>query len=189
MRHGVFMTEIGRKDIGNVQGPMDVVFTPDFEIHYEFYFQALNNGGAMGDGELAVLPNEIDGVVQEILTQGLVFQALHQHFVGENPQIFHIHLRGKDNDPVHLAAKFRNVVAKTGTPLPQQKPKNPTSQLDHQRLAQIIGGDAHIGGGGIVHAMVPRRNSVKLGGEIVNPYLEIMSHIAFKPLDGAGGLP
>ncbi len=186
VRHGVLMVSIGRKDIGNVSAPMGVTFTPDFEIHHDFAFQMIGNGMAMGNGELAILPHEADGVIGEIVNQGLVFQAFHQHFVSENPQVFHIHLRGK-NEPVRLAESFRRVVEQTGTPMPQQKPGNQQTPLNPQRLARIIGGDAYVGGGGVVHVMVPRAERIQLGGVEVNPYLAIMSHIAFKPMPSNNG--
>jgi hypothetical protein len=38
--HGVLDIPIGRQDIGNVTGPLEVTFTADFEIHGDLYFQA-----------------------------------------------------------------------------------------------------------------------------------------------------
>lgn len=186
LKQGVFSADIGRKDIGEVKAPLGVTFTPDFELHHEFQLQMLNDNQAMFNGELAVLPHEADAVVDRILAEGLVFQAFHQHFVSLEPQIFHIHVRGKGS-PRELAAKYRNVVAATATPMPQYSPKKPSTPLNHERLAQIVGGDATIGGDGVVTIAVPRREAIQLGGVTVNPTLGVLSHVDFKPMEIRGG--
>lgn len=164
---------------------MGVTFTKDFQIDDGFNIQPLPDGRAMVNGEMTVLPDEANAVIREIVAQGLTFQALHQHFMGEDPQVFHIHLRGIDA-PIRLAEKLRKVVERTAAPLPQSKEKNPTSPLDHRRLAQILGGVGEISDGGMVHVMIPRLEQIRLGGVDVNPYLGVLTHVNFMPLDSAG---
>lgn len=65
-----------------------------FAIHNQFHFKAMPNNRVIFNGELALPAEEINGVIDRILSTGLVFQSFHQHFFNLDPQIWHVHLRG-----------------------------------------------------------------------------------------------
>jgi hypothetical protein len=75
-----------------------------------------------------------------------------------------------------------NVIAATGTPLPQSSPPHPSSPLDEQRLARILGGDAEVHEQGVVEVSVNRREQIVLGGIPVKSELGVNHTIAFEPL-------
>ncbi len=177
---GVFSAEIGRKDL-KVMGPHDIHFTSAWQIHHEFEMQPLGHGRAIFNAELALQPHEVDPVVDQILKQKLVFQAMHEHFMGLSPMIFHVHLRGS-GDPIELAKAYISVIKTTPTPLPQQEADNPKTPLDHKRLAHILGGDAEVAEDGVVSVKIPRKNKMRLGGRRISPILGVNSHVDFQPL-------
>jgi len=181
MHKGVLDITIGRKDIGNVPGPMNVSFSPAFTIHHDMAFQSIQGGHAMMNGELALLPHEIDKTIAAIVQNDLTFQAEHQHIIGLTPQIWHIHFRGR-GEPVQLMQRIKKVLQVTATPLPQMGGGNKTSPLDHQALGRIVGGHAEVGDGGVVTVAVPRKERIRLGGIEVNPLLGVMSHVSFMPI-------
>jgi hypothetical protein len=128
-----------------------------------------------------LLGRETNPVIDRILANNLVFQAFHQHFFDLSPQIWHIHLRGV-GEPLALARAVANVIAATGTPLPQTSPPNPSSPLNARMLGQILGGDAHIQEEGVVSVSVPRRDQIILGGVAISPELGVANEIFFEPL-------
>ena len=83
---------------------------PESEIH----FQSLgkNQGGLVA--ELALLPTELEKVVQLVRAsdQKVTISALHNHFVGEEPRIYFVHMAGI-GDPVKLAQLMRSALKLT----------------------------------------------------------------------------
>ena len=179
--HGVLDITIERTDIGDVQGPLGVTFTPSFEISGDLYFQPLGRGKALLNGDLALREDETDPFIAALLKNGLVFQAFHQH-LPMHPQVWFVHFHGI-GDPIALARAIRAAMEVTRTPLPQQAPPNPTTPLDAQRLARILHGEASVGSGGVVTVTVPRTDRVLLAGVQVSPYCGISTTIAFKPTE------
>jgi hypothetical protein len=179
--NGVLSIDMDRDDLGNVTGPGGVPFKPSFEIDHKLFFQMIGANRAIFNGELALLARETNPVIDRIVRNGLVFQAFHQHFFNLNPQLWHIHLRGTGH-PIALARAVANVIAATGTPLPQSSPQHPSSPLDEQRLARILGGDAEVHEQGVVEVSVNRREQIVLGGIPVKSELGVNHTIAFEPL-------
>ena len=184
LSNGVLDISIGRKDIGNVSGPLGVAFTSDFEIHGDLYFQPLRGERALLNGDMALLEDEVNPFISKLLSVGLLVQAYHQHLIGMSPQIWFVHFRGVDT-PAALATKVRAALATTATPFPQTQPQNPTSPLDAKRLGRILHGEAQIGGDGVVTVTVNRRRPVRLGGVTALPDTGVSTTVEFKPLGGS----
>lgn len=182
--HGVLDIEIERQDIGDVQGPLGVTFTPSFEIHGDLHFQPLGGGQAFLNGDMALLPNEVNPFIAALLTNHLVFQAFHQHMIEMTPQIWFVHFRGV-GDALQLATEIRAAIDVTATPLPQMHESNPSTPLDPDRLARILHGEAMVGDEGVVTVTVQRTDRIRIDSVIVSPEAGISTTIEFKPLGGA----
>ncbi len=182
--NGVLDIPIARTDIGSVEGPEGVTFTPSFEIHGDLYFQPLADGRALLNGDLALLPEEVNPFVSALLEHQLVFQAYHQHVIEMSPQIWFNHFRGV-GDALVLAREIRAAIAVTRTPLPQPPPRNASTPLDPERLASILHGDTRVGDDGVVTVTVDRTDRVFIDRVLVRPETGISTIIEFKPLGGA----
>ncbi|MCW2966350.1 MAG: hypothetical protein JWM71_122 [Solirubrobacteraceae bacterium] len=182
---GVLGIGIDREDIGKVKGPQGVTFTPSFEISGDLTFQPLGSGRAFFNGDLALKASELNRVIDAILANNLVFQAMHQHYFGLDPMVWFVHFHGQ-GDPLELAEAVRNVLDATATPLPQKSPAHPKTPLDHARLAHILHGTSEIGSGGVVTVTVNRRGSIRIGDVEVSPEANISTNISFLPLNHAG---
>jgi hypothetical protein len=183
--NGVLGIEIEREDLHVTQhivGYGDVPFKPAWENNGNFFFQALGQGKAIMNGDFGgLLPSEIDPFIDKLLEGGLVFQALHQHFYDLTPQVYFIHFRGI-GDPLQLARAAIAAVKVTGTPLPQSAPSHPKTPLPAQEIGRILGAPPTIGDSGVVSVMVPRRDTITLGGVQISPFLNIAAMIDFEPL-------
>ena len=180
----VLAIQIPRGDLRNVRGPHHLTFDPTWEVHHDWSVQTLPSGETMLNGEMSLLEAETDPVIDALLARGLVFQAFHQHFTDEVPQIWHIHMRGRGKAQ-QLADALAAVIRVTRTPFPPpESAGHPSTPLDVKGLARILGGTAQVMKGGVVSVDVPRRNPMRLGGVYVSPSLAIATHVRFKPLHG-----
>jgi hypothetical protein len=183
VREGVLSIEQDRNDLDNVVGPGGIPWKPSFQIQNELHFQAIGAGRAIFNGELSLLDRETNPVIDRIVANGLVFQAFHQHFFDLKPQLWHIHFRGI-GAPLDLARAVAKVIAATGTPLPQTRPPHPSTPLNAELLADILGGDAQIDEDGVVHVTVPRKDQIILAGVPVKSEMGVDHNIGFEPLGG-----
>jgi hypothetical protein len=181
--NGVLDITQHRNDLNDVTGPGGVPFKPAWEIRNEFHFQGLGSGRAIFNGEISILGREANPVIDQILANGLVFQAFHQHFFDLTPQVFHIHFRGIGS-PLRLARAVAAVVSATGTPLPQSSPAHPTTPLDTNQLEHILGGSAEVDEQGVVIVSISRRDNMVLAGVQVKPELGVQHTVNFEPLGG-----
>jgi hypothetical protein len=179
---GVLDISIAREDLDDVQGPRDVTLTPAFEAHGDLYFQPLERGKALLNGDMALLEPEVNPFIAALLANGLVFQAYHQH-MPTTPQLWFVHMRGV-GAPLELAKRVRAAIDVTATPLPQSAPQNPSTPLDAQRLAAILHGEATVEDEGVVSVSVNRRHGVLLGNVYASPETGISTVIELKPLGG-----
>jgi len=180
MMNGVLDITLDRDDL-HVTGPLGVPFKPPFQESSEFYFQSLGNGRAIMNGDAALLASETNPFMDKLFAGGIVFQAFHQHFVGESPQTWHIHYRAI-GDPLQIAQAMIAAIKVTGTPLPQTQPSNPTTSLPTAQLGRILGGGAQVGGDGVVTVSIPRAETIHLGGVAISPFLNIAIPVSFEPL-------
>jgi hypothetical protein len=67
-----------------------VTFTPSFEIHGGLYFQSLDNGQALLNGDMARLPEEVNPFIAALLKNQLIFQAYHQHLIELTPPVWFV---------------------------------------------------------------------------------------------------
>jgi hypothetical protein len=181
--NGILGVNVSRDDIGTVQGPMGVPFKAPFQLEHDLFFQPLGDKRAFFNGDVALKPEEINPVIDAILANGLVFQALHQHFFDLSPMVWFVHFRGV-GEPVKLARAVRKVMAATATPLPQKAPTNPTTPLDVKRLKKTLHGDAEVAEEGVVTVDVSRADKIAIEDIRVEPEVNISTNIQFKPLDG-----
>jgi hypothetical protein len=178
---GVLSITQERDDLHKVVGPGGIPWKPSFQIRNELHFQMIGGGRAIFNGELSLLDSETNPVIDRMLVEGLVFQSFHQHFFDLKPQLWHMHLRGI-GAPLDLARAVANVVAATATPLPQTMPAHPTTPLNADLLARILGGKAEIDAEGVVHVTVPRKEQITLAGVPISPELGVAHDIGFEPL-------
>ena len=182
--NGVLSVSMSRTDLGTVKGPLGVPFEGPFELNFDIYFQSLGRNKAILNGDVTLKPNEVNPFIDALIRNDLVFQALHQHYIEENPQTWHIHFRGV-GDPLDLARGLHDAIkTATSTPLPQ-KAGSTSTPLNADRLGQILGGDASVDDG-VVSVEVARKNRVRLGGVLISPYLNVANSIEIKPLNKSG---
>jgi Domain of Unknown Function (DUF1259) len=183
--NGVLSMSVDRPDIGPVT-LRGVPILPSFQVHGDLTFQPLGGNRAIFNGDMALKDDEVDPVIDAILANGLVFQALHQHFYDFRPPVWFIHSRGV-GEPLWLARAVHRVLKATSTPLPQHTPPNLPTPFDKDRLQKILHGyDAEVGEGGVVTVSVARKDAIYVDGIRLRPQTNIETSIGFEPLNARG---
>ncbi|MBV8491453.1 MAG: DUF1259 domain-containing protein [Candidatus Eremiobacteraeota bacterium] len=179
--NGVLSIEIDRKDITgtNIRG---TPILPSFEINGGLVFQSIG-GGVYMNGDMALKTSEVDPFLDALFAHNVIWQAEHQHFYDLTPEVWFVHFR-MEGSPQEVARAIKAALDVTSTPFPQTLPSNPTTPLPAKQIGQIIGAKPNIGSDGVVSLNIPRANPIVLGGIRINPYLNIMTAIAFQPLGG-----
>lgn len=184
MTEGLLHIPISRDDLRS-RGPAAVLFDGSFEINGDIYFEPLGGGMAFVNGDLPFKDSEIDPAIDAMLSHGIVFQALHQHFYDLDPIRWFMHFRGV-GQATTLVRGIKAILNTTSTPMPQTMPSNPTTPLDAGRLADILHGTASVGSDGVVTVDVDRTDTIVIEDVVVNPAANIDTNIQFKPLNASG---
>ncbi len=177
----VFSISIDRKDLKNVQ-LHGIPIKPSFQLHGELYFQTDSSGRSLMNGDFPLKPEEIDPFIDQLIEHDIVFQAEHQHLYDLQPIVWFIHFRAA-GDAEKIARGLKAAIQVTSVPLPQKPPQNPTTPLPAKEIGEIIGAKPSVEEDGIVMLNVPRAETIRLGGIVASPYLNIAAPIAFQPLD------
>lgn len=108
--NGVFKIVIGRPDVPLKE--MKVPVSTFLGFNTWMAFQGTKAKAAVS-GDFAMLENEVDGVIRELVSRGIEVTAVHNHMVTEKPRIFFLHFWGVDT-PVNLARALKAALDKSG---------------------------------------------------------------------------
>ena len=105
---------------------------------------ALTKGTSMDVmmGDLVLLEDEVNPVMSALLQNGIDVTALHNHFFGDEPRMFYMHVHGH-GAPMDLARKVKPALDLIGKSSPRPAPTATSGSaapaLDTAKLAQIAG--------------------------------------------------
>ena len=129
-------------------------------------------------GDLVLQQSEVDPVMSALINNGLEVTALHNHFFGETPRVFYMHVHGH-GDAQDLARKLKPALALIGTGAPPTAAPASTPQFDTSKLAQIAGHQGETSGS--VYKITIGRDdlSIKEMGAQINSRMGLNTWAAF----------
>jgi hypothetical protein len=130
-------------------------------------------------GDLVLQESEVNPVMSALLDNGLGVTALHNHFFGETPRIFYMHVHGH-GDAQELARKLKPALSLIGSGAEPAAPAaSAKPQFDTARLAQIIGHEGETNG--TVYKITIGRDdlSIKEMGAPINSRMGLNTWAAF----------
>jgi hypothetical protein len=140
-------------------------------------------GDAMMMGDLVLTEDEVGPVMRALQQRGVEQTALHNHVLKESPRVMYMHVAGQ-GDPVKLAQAVRAALGQSKTPMaPPAASAAGTIDLDTAAVARVLG----VGGkanGGVYQVSVPRRETIREGGQEVPPAMGVATAINFQPSGG-----
>ncbi len=132
-------------------------------------------------GDIAMLANEIDPIMDKLRAGGFEIVALHNHMTAENPRLFFAHFQAFGS-PDMLAKTFKSAIDLLGH-LPETKkntdrPGKPI--LEQGKLEAILGASAQKFPSGVLRFANPRKDlKVTIEDQTFLPGMGLSSWVAF----------
>ena len=150
------------------------------------FMKTSTEGHLMTMGDLVLLSDEVNPVVRALQAGGLDVLAIHNHLIGESPQILYVHFGG--HGPAEQVAKaLRSALDATKTPLaaPTAAPASPseaeTAAFD--KLQALLGRKGSMAGR-VLQVAVPRAGRIEEDGMEVPPSIGMATALNFQLVEG-----
>jgi hypothetical protein len=179
---------------GQKMGDVYKVGFPRTDLHVVAHGVAIKPGFALGSwaafsgsdhdatvmGDLVLLQDEINPVMQKLRAAGFEITAVHNHLLDETPRIMYMHYMGR-GPATQLATSLRAALAVSKTPL--AKPAAPAAASLPPAWAKTV--EATLGrngtfNGGVLAFGVPRKESVTMDGMEIEPSQGVAESINFQ---------
>jgi hypothetical protein len=147
-------------------------------------FKGIAKGEALAMGDLVLLEDEVNPVMQALQAGGVEQTALHNHVLGESPRVMYMHIAGH-GDPVKIARAVHDALGRTKTPLGTPAPAAAPSaaDLDTAGIAKALGVAGKLNGV-VYQVSVPRSEKILDMGHEVPPSMGVATGINFQPTGG-----
>lgn len=130
-------------------------------------------------GDLVVTAEELAPVLAELARQTIDVSAIHNHFAGETPQVYYVHLYGQGNAE-DLARRVEGAVALTATPRPVSAPVAQPAQIDTATIFRGLGRSGSASGSVARVSFQLIEDDVTLAGRTVDPAMGLSSPIVIQ---------
>src|SRR6266481_6929938 len=100
-------------------------------------FRKSDGSDFVADGDLVLLAAEVNPVISALQSGGMEVTAVHNHLIGEEPQVMYVHFFGHAGLE-KLLTPLRSALDKTKTPIAPPPPASPQPLLDKKEIEAII---------------------------------------------------
>jgi uncharacterized protein DUF1259 len=140
--------------------------------------------GTMVMGDLVLLDEEVNGVMQSLFDQGFEVSALHNHLLNISPHVMYMHYEGH-GDALQLAQELHQALSASATPLSPAVPAPPAAvpsgpQLDVAMVDGILGYSGKASGS-IVQYSIARSETITENGHQLLPSMGVSTALNFQP--------
>src|SRR3982751_208454 len=140
--------------------------------------------GTMVMGDLVLLDEEVNAVMQDLFDQGFEVSALHNHLNNMSPHVMYMHYEGH-GDALQLAQALHEALAPSATPLSPAVPPPPPAapsgpQLDMSALDGILGYSGRANGSVVQYSVGRRETIVEMGHQLL-PAMGVATALNFQP--------
>jgi Domain of Unknown Function (DUF1259) len=138
---------------------------------------------AMMMGDLVFTEEEVNPVMQHLVSHGIEITAVHNHLLRASPATFYMHVFGH-GDPTQLATALREgLVASKTPPAPAAPSQNQSIDLDAAMIDKALGANGKVNGG-VYQVNIARVEAIEDGGMEVPPAMGSAIAINFQPTGG-----
>jgi len=182
---------------GQKIGDVYKVGFPRTDLHVSVHGLAIKPGLALGSwaaftgsdehamvmGDLVLLEDEVNPVMEKLRASGFEISAVHNHLLDETPRVMYMHYMGHGAAP-ELAASLRAALTVSKTPLdkPAAASEEATPPSWVTAVEESLGRKGTLKGGVLSYG-VPRADSVTIGGMIIAPAAGVAEAINFQAAD------
>jgi len=138
---------------------------------------------AMVMGDLVLLEDEVNPVMEKLRSAGFEISAVHNHLIDETPHVMYMHYMGH-GEASQLAASLRAALAVSKTPLekPATAAEAPTQPSWVKTVENSVGRSGTFKGGVLSYG-VPRADTVTVNGLAIAPAAGVAESINFQEAD------
>lgn len=143
-----------------------------------------SDDAAMVMGDLVLLQDEINPVMQKLRAAGFEITAVHNHLLDEAPRVMYMHYMGR-GPATQLATSLRAALAVSKTPL--TKPAAPAANTAPAWVKTVEGAIGRSGtfNGGVLGFGIPRKDAITMDGMQLQPSQGVAESVNFQDA-GAG---
>lgn len=170
---------------------------PRTDLHVSVHGLAIRSGLALGSwaaftgtddnamvmGDLVLLEDEVNPVLDHLRSSGFEITAIHNHLTGETPQVLYMHYMGH-GPAAQLAASLKAALAVSKTPL--EKPAAPSEEPAPPAWVRSVEDAVGRKGafkGGILSYGVARADEITMSGMTIAPAAGVAESINFQAAD------
>jgi hypothetical protein len=170
---------------------------PRTDLHVSVHGLAIKPGLALGSwaaftgtddqamvmGDLVLLEDELNPVMEKLRSEGFEISAVHNHLIEETPHVVYMHYMGH-GPATQLAASLKAALAISKTPL--DKPAAAVEEATSPAWVKAVEGSVGRKGtfkGGVLSYGVPRAEPVTIAGMTVAPAAGVAETINFQAAD------
>jgi len=176
---GVVKYSWPRKDLKVQVNGIDI--EPGLALGSWAAFKKLQSDQVMAMGDLVLLTNEVNPVIQQLQAGGIEIAAIHNHLFGEEPQIIYVHFDGQGTAN-RVAQTLKDALAKTSTPQSSAAKPATTEAATQQIFDEIqksIGRKGNISGK-LLQITVPRKEKIQEGDNEITPTMGMSTAMNFQ---------
>jgi Domain of Unknown Function (DUF1259) len=180
---------------GQKMGDLYRVAFPRTDLHVAVHELAIKPGLALGSwaafsgtdnnafvmGDLVLLENEVNPVMEKLRAAGFEITAVHNHLLEEAPHVMYMHYMGQ-GPAVELANSLHAALAASQTPLgkPAAGPAEPVAPPDWVKTIEDTMGRKGNFKGGVLSFGVPRAEPISMNGMTIAPAQGVAESINFQ---------
>jgi hypothetical protein len=185
---------------GQKTGDVYKVGFPRTDLHVSVHGLAIKPGLALGSwaaftgtddqamvmGDLVLLEDELNPVMEKLRSTGFEISAVHNHLIEETPHVVYMHYMGH-GPAAQLAASLKAALAISKTPL--DKPAVPAEEATPAWVKAVEDSVGRKGTfkGGVLSYGLPRGEPVTMGTMTVAPAAGVAEAINFQAADSGSG--
>ncbi|HEY6904842.1 MAG TPA: DUF1259 domain-containing protein [Candidatus Acidoferrales bacterium] len=179
---------------GQKMGDVYKVGFPRTDLHVIVHGVVIKPGLALGSwaafsgtnedayvmGDLVLLQDEVNPVMEKLRAAGFEITAVHNHLLDESPRLMYMHYMGR-GPAAELATSLRSALAVSKTPL--GKPAAPTGSSVPPAWVKVVEDTIGFKGGfngGVLAFGEPRAEAVTMGGMTIAPPEGVAESINFQ---------
>ena len=179
---------------GQKTGDVYRVVFPRTDLHVIAHGVAIKPGFALGSwaafsgtdyeahvmGDLALLQDELNPVIEKLRSGGFEITAIHNHLLDETPRVMYVHYMGQGT-ATQIAGSLRAALAVSKTPL--EKPAaaaNPPAPPAWVKAVEDAVGRKGTFNGGVLAFGVPRADAITMDGMSLAPPQGVAESINFQ---------
>lgn len=181
---------------GQKLGEVYKVSFPRTDLHVAVNGLAIKPGLALGSwaafmgpnesatvmGDLVLVPDEINPVIEKLRSAGFEIMAIHNHLIDETPRVMYVHYMGH-GPASQLAESLHSALSASKTPLEKPSPAPEQAPPDWVKAVDESVGRKGTFKGGVLSYGVPRAEAVTTSGMTIPPAAGLAETINFQAAD------